>query len=72
MTSTFQNKSHSKGFSIEMPNFRLFKPFSCTAMNYIPLENRPKLDTMAEHEICVGRSEGTLMVDGKENKGVRP
>ena len=39
---------------------KLFKSFGCTALVYVPLQNRTKLDVTSERGIMVGLSEGDM------------
>lgn len=60
-TSTFKNKETPfEKFYNREADFKIFRPFRCTEMIYIPLETRTKLDNTSENGIFVGIAEGSL------------
>lgn len=59
--STFLNKEtpHGRVFSKES-DLKVFRPFGCTALIYIPLQNGTKRDVTAERGFVVGMAEVLL------------
>lgn len=59
-TSTFENREIPfEPFFNRGGYLSLYKPFGCTALIFVPLQNRTKLDETSERGVLVGMDEGT-------------